>query len=134
MRLRRGRLLKEIEEHIVVLRAIPQYNQDDSVTGDLTFCDCPYPRKAFEVVVSEATNQMACILRDRTSFDPQGIAEQDIEYRGNITPPIASLQVGDLVIRLDKGCQELYIEGITAVTAMQQLELANRSKTDNAEF
>ena len=131
---RRGRLLKEIEEHIVVLRPIPQYKQDDTITGDLTFCDCPYPRKAFAEVVTESANQKACILRDRTTFDPSGIAEQDIEYLANITPPIPTLEVGDLVIRLERGCQELYIEGITAVTQIQQLELANRSKTDNAQY
>ena len=134
MRRFRGRFLKALEEQIVVLRPVPQYEQDDLVTGVLTFCECPYPRKAFTEIVAEKANQKICILKNSLRVDPDGIVVVDSEYLGNILPPNENVQDGDLVLRIDKGCQELYIEGISEVEGLQQLTLANRSKTDNARF
>ena len=132
MKHRRSPFLRNYEEQIIVLRPIPQNEQDSTEERELTYCDYTYPRRKFEIIVGRADAKKAIILRDRTTFDPSGFAEQDIEYLANITPPIRGLAVGDIVIGLTS-CLELVIGGITRVPQMQELELWNRSKTDNAQ-
>ena len=132
MRNIRGSFCKTLEERIVVLRHRPQNLQDESVAGELLFCNCPYPRKAFDVIITEASNQRIAILRRGLTVDADGFVVAEEEYRGNLTPPNPKLQVGDLVLRMDRNCEELYIYGITEVAGIQQLVLENRSKTGDA--
>lgn len=131
---RRSPFLRKLEETIVVLRPIPQFEQLPDTPGVWTFCERSYPKQAFASIIAETDAKKACILRRRLAFDATDILQQEIEYFANITPPITTLAVGDMLIRIEKACQELYIEGLTQVDAMQELELANRSKTGNATF
>lgn len=132
MRAIRGSFCKTLEEQIVVLRPVPQVLQDDTETDEWVFCGCPYPRKAFQLIIGENVEQKIIIIKRGLTVDPDGISVSEAEYRGNVTPPLKTIQVGDLVLRVQKRCQELYIYGITDVAGIQQLELENRSKTGDA--
>jgi len=134
VRHRRSSFLKSLEERIVVLRAIEQVDVDDTVTGNLTFGQSTYPRNQFEVIIFEWMNVKGIILKDRTTFDPEGISTAEVDYVMNISPPQSSLKVGDILIRIDREFQDLYIESISQVRQVQQCELIIRSKTDNARF
>ena len=98
----------------------------------MLFCNCPYPRKAFDVIVDAGVDQQIMILRRGLVVDADGFVVAEEEYRGNLTPPNPKLQVGDLVLRMDRNCEQLYIYGITEVAGIQQLVLENRSKTGDA--
>lgn len=134
MKQRRGSFLKSMEEQLVVLRQIPTNQQDDTITGDWVYCDCKYPKRKFQRIATEVDNLKACILKQSVRVDADGIVVQDAEYRANIIPPFTTLSVSDLVLRIEKNCEELYIDSLSVVQGIQQLELTNRSKTADARY
>lgn len=127
----KGPIHKEYGEHIVVLRKIPQAKQCHDITGDYIFCNCKYPKKAFEIIIGESENQKMTVFWRSDAFDESGIVTSDIFYRGFIIPPRNELKIGDLVLRLEKNCEELYIEFAPQRVNRQQCQLVNRSKTES---
>ena len=131
MRMPKGPIHKEYGEHIVVLRKIDVALQDDSITDDYTFCKCKYPKKAFDIIIDESENQKMSIFWQSDTWDETGIATSDIYYRGYIIPPNNLLEIGDLVLRLEKNCEELYIEFAPQRVNRQRCQLVNRAKTES---
>ena len=134
MRNIRGSFLKLLEERIVVLRPIPTVDKDSAVTGTWTYGASVFARQDFQEIVGEAANQKIVILRDRQALDDSGIPVSEAGYRGNITPPNNNLRPLDLVIRIDKGYDQLYIDGIEEVAGIQQLELINRERVGGVGY
>ena len=134
MRQQRGPLYQMLAEQIVVLRDIPQCDQDDSITGDYTYCDCTYPIRKYKKLFLNPHDLQVTIQQDAATLDPDGIVVLELDYICQIVPPFSGIQSGDLVIRIEKDCQELYVSGITQELGRQVIELENRSKTEPQRY
>ena len=128
MRMRRSKFLRDIEEPIVVLRGVPGVFVNPDASGTWNYGDGEFDKRVFSQVVPDSPERKACILPNRGVVDSSGFAVSQVDYLANIIPPIAGLAVGDIVIRTTAADQELYIERITEVAGVQQLELVNRAK------
>lgn len=128
MRQRKGPLFRKMEEQIVVLRHIAKYQQDDTITGNLTYCNQTFPRNQFEEIIGELDNIEAVVRRNRQSFDSDGIPISEFDYFCELKPPIDDFKQGDILIRIDKKCQDLSVETINEVLGVQVLQLSNRDK------
>ena len=129
MGFRTGRLFKRIQEQIVVLRSIPDLQQDTSNTDNFEYCGNTYAKSRYMEIIGNSDNRKIAILKGTISFDPNGFPVTESEYIGIVIPPTDKLLVDDLVIRIDKDCQELYITGITEQIGVQEIELSNQNKT-----
>ena len=132
MRLRRSKFLRDIEEPIVVLRGVPGVFVNPDASGTWNYGDGEFDKRVFSQVVPDSPERKACILPNRGVVDSSGFAVSQVDSIANIIPPIAGLAVGDIVIRTTAADQELYIERITEVAGVQQLELVNRAKARTA--
>ena len=134
MRNIRGSFLKSLEEKIVVLRPIPTVDKDSTVMGEWTYGASEFRHRDFQEIVGEADNQKIVILRDRQALDDGGIPVSEAGYRGNITPPNNDIRPLDLVIRLERGYEQLYVESMETVSGIQQLDLENRDRVGGVGF
>ena len=133
MRLRKGPLYRSQQEQVIVLRAIPQGQQQDD--SDLpkeeryfSYGNMRYRKREYQEIVGQSANRKICISKRRIAFDPSGIPISTNDLIGVSVPPIENMKVDDLLVRLDKDLEELYIEGITNTLGIQEIELANRDK------
>ena len=129
MGFRTGKLYKRMEEQIVVLRSIPELQQDLSNVDNFEYCGNTYAKSKYMEIIGDSDNKKIAILKRRLSFDPNGFPITESEYNGIVIPPTDKILVDDLVIRIDKDCQELYITGIEEQIGVQEIELSNQNKT-----
>ena len=132
MRQRKSRMCRqrEIADQVVILRKIHKRDQDESIEGNYTFCDCNYPKKRFEIIVDESDGRGLVFQKQRVTVNSDGFLVVDDTYIAQAQPPITCLCRGDLVIRLNRGCQELYVEGVDLVGSIQKIYLVNRSQSE----
>ena len=121
---------REMADQVVVLRKIPKRNQDESIEGNYVFCDCNYPKKRFEIIVDEPDKIGLVFQKQRVTVNSDGFLVVDDTYIAQAQPPITCLCRGDLVLRLSRGCQELYVEGTDQVQNVQKIYLVNRSQSE----
>ena len=141
MRQVKGPLYRCKGEDIAILRHIPKLEQNDSKDGDIQFLvegyNCRYPEKAFEVIIQKAKVMIS--QRVIPVIDPDGVAILSTDYTCERVPPFnqlpfnKSVQSGDLVLRLDRHLQELYIEGSTIDCHRQFIYLVTRSPTESID-
>lgn len=128
---RTGRFYKKLKEKVVALREIPESLQKDCVTGNYTFGTESFPKNGFELIVSEEDDREMVILQGRNFFDEEGITISETEYNGTAIPPIPGLRKTDIIVRIEKKYQTLYIENINPVLGVQQFELELRNRASD---
>ena len=133
MRQLKGPLYRCKGEDVAILRPIPKVEWKIEETGDHIYCNnCHYPKKAFCVVkdhVKVMINQRVVPV-----VDPDGVAILSVDYVMEVVPPLnVHVLAGDLVIRLDRNCQELYIEGSSEDCGRQCIYLTTRSETESID-
>ena len=134
MRVSKGPLYREMSERIVVYRYIPADEQDRSIAGNLKYRSPDFPRREWQEIIPDTDNLKICIVKTRLKFDEMGIATSQSDYGGTVIPPNHKFSIGDVIIRIDRGMQDLYITGITQGLGVQRLELNNRTKSENAQY
>ena len=128
MTFRTGKLYQRLKEQIVVLRTIPESQRDNNISDNFVYCDNTYDKSEYMEIIGIADNVRIAILKGSLSFDSNGFPVTESEYIGTVIPPLNNVLVDDLIIRIDKDCQELYIAGITEQIGVQELELSNQNK------
>lgn len=132
MRRRSGRLYKDSKEQIVIVRA--RDDIDSSISGVIQFGDLSYARSEFQILIDASANQDMMIKRFTTSIDEEGAILTEVGYLAVCIPPIEGLLVGDIVIRITKGNENLRITGTTRARGVQELELEKADATRSYEY
>ena len=121
-------------EDVAILRPIPKARRDISKKNldPYKYCDCEYPQISFDRI----KDRVKVMINQRVVpvVDPDGVAILSVDYVMEVVPPLdIRVMAGDLVIRLNRNCQELYIEGSSEDCNRQFIYLTARSETESID-
>ena len=122
------RTYKRLREQVVILRPIPEtqeLDQDGEFTiGNLTFLESEYQR-----IVEASADAKMYIEKNRITHDGEdAFPVSDNRFYGIAIPPILGMETNDMLLRIEKDNEILYIEGVFDVDGVQEILLTNREK------
>ena len=124
----------QIAEKVAVLRGRPDNDPNTMVMQDAiwTFGKETFPQRTFDLLVSESDNREVRIEQKKFKFDGETIVTTNSDYNCVSIPPIDNLEVGDIVIRLQKGNQQLVVMNTPdSVYGVQEWQMEDRSETQS---